>query len=74
MEYQQLPSAQDDVEGQTYSNNNKDTLGDWVLEPGVGARKYDDLTAIGTESSARERPIDRFRLDSRVYQGTRADT
>jgi len=26
----------------------KETYGDWVSETGVGARKYDDLTAIGT--------------------------
>ena len=26
----------------------KETYGDWVSETGLGARKYDDLTAIGT--------------------------
>jgi chloride channel 3/4/5 len=28
----------------------KETYGDWVSETGLGARKYDDLTAIGTTS------------------------
>ena len=26
----------------------KEMYGDWVSETGLGARKYDDLTAIGT--------------------------
>jgi hypothetical protein len=39
----------------------KETLSDWVAEGGVGARKYDDLTAIGTTSM--NRPIN-VRLDS----------
>jgi hypothetical protein len=31
----------------------KETLSDWVAEGGVGARKYDDLTAIGITSRKR---------------------
>jgi hypothetical protein len=44
-------------------------VGDWVSEGGVGVRKYDDLTAIGTGLDQGS-----CRLDSRVYKGTCADT
>lgn len=32
----------------------KEMLGEWVSEAGVGARKYDDLTAIGKIPEGRE--------------------
>ena len=35
----------DDLADQGYA---KQVLTDWVPEAGIGARKYDDLTAIGT--------------------------
>jgi hypothetical protein len=34
-----------EFEEETYA---KELLGEWAAEPGLGARKYDDLTAIGT--------------------------
>lgn len=45
-----IPPELDDNELQDIAEQgyDKEALGDWVAEGGVGARKYDDLTAIGT--------------------------
>ena len=45
-----IPPELDDDEMQDFSEQgyDKETLEDWGTEGGVGARKYDDLTAIGT--------------------------
>jgi hypothetical protein len=37
----------DEVQDFAEQGYGKDVLGEWVSEAGVGARKYDDLTAIG---------------------------
>lgn len=37
----------DEVQDFTEQGYGKEMLGEWVSEAGVGARKYDDLTAIG---------------------------
>ena len=44
-----IPPELDDNELQDIAEQgyDKEALGDWVAEGGVGARKYDDLTAIG---------------------------
>ena len=45
-----IPPESDDDRMQDIAEQgyDKETLGDWVTEGGIGARKYDDLTAIGT--------------------------
>jgi hypothetical protein len=45
-----IPTELEDDEIQDFSEQgyDKETLEDWGAEGGVGARKYDDLTAIGT--------------------------
>jgi hypothetical protein len=46
-----LPASEvDETQDLAEQGYGKEMLGEWVSEAGVGARKYDDLTAIGPQS------------------------
>jgi hypothetical protein len=62
----------DDYADQGYA---KQTLMEWVPEAGIGARKYDDLTAIGMISLRCVKSLAYFlRLDTRIHERANTDT